>query len=240
MPSGLYNEEYYAKRYKQTGHLADRDKAVMEMEGFIRNTIRNMNVGQNVDNRVMLNKGRAIALRSIDSWNPNKGVKLTTWVGNNLKQLNRTLYKHGPILHIPENRIKYYGLLDKALEEYEQEYGDRTKPDPMILADLSGVPLKEVKNLLKERRKVYNTSSVTTTNVDYEAKDYKYQLDMLDTEFRRDKLMRKVWLEIKKDLDKDKKPSASEIARRLDMNYIDVNNIYKEIINEINKILKNA
>ena len=50
----------------------------------------------------------------------------------------------------------------------------------------------------------------------------------MDTEFRSDKVKKKIWLEIKKDLDADKKPSASDIARRLNMNYIDVNNIYKD------------
>ncbi len=234
--SQLYGEEFYAKQYKLTGNLADKDRAVMEMEGLIRNAIRNMNVGQNIDNRVMINKARAIALKSIDSWDPKMGVKLSTWVINNMKQLNRTLYKHGPILHIPENRIKYYSTLEKSMEDYEQEYGN-TSYDPLILADMSGVPVNEVKNLLQERRKVYNTSSVDTTDVGYEAKDYKFQLDMLDTEFKSEKVKRKVWLEIKKDLDHDVKPSASEIARRLNMNYIDVNNIYKEIIEEINKIL---
>lgn len=234
--SGFYDEEFYAKQYKRTGDLKARDKAVMEMEGLIRNAIRNMNVGQNIDNRVLLNKGRAIALKAVDSWDPNKGVKLSTWTVNQLKQINRTLYKHGPILHIPENRIKYYSSLEKAMEEYEQEYGN-TNYDPIVLSDLSGVPVKEVKNLLQERRKVYNTSSVDTTDVGYEAKDYKFQLDLLDTEFKSDKLKKKVWLEIKKDLDKDKKPSASDIARKLNMNYIDVNNIYKDIIEEINKIL---
>ncbi len=234
----LYNEEKYAKLYKKTGDKQYRDKAVEEMRDLVHSTISKFNQAKSIETTTIFNKGLGIAYQAVDSWDPTKGAKLTTHVVNLLKPLLRTVYQSN-IMHTPEHRIKNWSVLQASLVDYEIEYGT-VYYDPIIIARMSGLPLSQVKEFLKENRKVYNTSDVSTTNISWPKQDYKMSLDLVSYEFKEDKQTEKIWGLMKKDIEKGKKPSASAMAKKLKIPYTDVNRIYKEIVEKVQHIVSGS
>ena len=157
---------------------------------------------------------------------------------NQLKPILRRVYK-GNITHIPEHRIKDWGTLQRTLTEYEVEHGS-IYYDPVILARMSGLPKKSVETLLQESKKVYNTSNTNTTEVAWPKQDYKHSLDLMGYEFNSDSKSKRVWDEARKALEKGDVPSASKIARDLNLNYVEVNDIYKKIVKQVQHVLTRA
>lgn len=235
MPRTYNKEEQHAIKYKETGDVKEKELAVKAMSNLIYSTIAGFNRSQGLDNRVLYNKGLGIALKAVDSWDPEK-AKLSTHVVNNLKPLQRDVYKFSPILHIPEHRIGDWQHFQATLTDYEAEYGS-VNYDPLILSDMSGLPIERVKELLNENKKVWNTSTVSTTDVKWPRMDYKFSLDLIETDFNKDKDTKRIWKEIKTMLEKGEKPNASEIARRLDLKYTQVNKTYSMIVEKINDIV---
>lgn len=228
-------EEQHALKYKETGDIKEKEAAVKAMSNLIYSTISGFNRSQGLDNRVLYNKGLGIALKAVDSWDPDK-AKLSTHVVNQLKPLQRDVYKFSPILHIPEHRIGDWQQFQATVAEYEAEYG-AINYDPLILSDMSGLPVDRVKELLKENKKVWNTSTISTTDVKWPRLDYKFSLDLIETDFDKDEDTKKVWKEIKSMLENGETPNASEVARRLNMKYTQVNKIYNMIVKKINDIV---
>jgi len=231
-------EEEFATLYKQTGKYQYRDQAIKELENLIYMTVSGYNRSQSLDNRVLFNKGIGLAIKAIETWDPKKG-RLATHVVNNLKPLQRDVYKYGPVLHVPEHRIKSWGKFQGILTEYEAEHGS-VNYDPKILSEMSGFPIKDVKTMLQENTKVYNTSSDPTTQIAYQQLDYKFSLDLLETEFKKDPDKYKVWKEIKKTLEEGGKPNAAAISRTLDMNYTYTNKLYTDIAKQLSDIITKA
>ena len=232
----LKKEEIHALEYKKTGDLKERDLSVAAMKNLIYSTISGFNRSQGLDNRVLFNKGLALAMKAIESWDPTR-ARLATHVVNQLKPLQRDVYKYAPILHVPEHRIGDWQQFQAIVSEYEAEYG-AINYDPMILSDMSGLSVERVKELLKENKKVWNTSTLSTNDVKWPKMDYKFSLDLIETDFNKDKNTKKVWKEIKTILEDGGKPNASKIARRLDMKYTQVNKIYNSVVEKINDIVR--
>jgi len=231
----LYNEEKYAKLYKQTGKKEYKDKSVEEMKDMVYSTVMKFNRAKSIDMKALYHKGLGIAYKAIDSWDPDRGVKLTTHVVNQMKPLWRTVYKSN-IMHIPEHRIKDWGILQSALLDYELEHGT-VHYDPVILASMSNLPVKRVEDFLKENRKVYNTSDSATTNISWPKQDYKLSLDLLSMEFKEEPVTKKIWELVKKDLEKGKKPSANEMSVKLKLPYNEVNKIFKEMLEKVQQVV---
>ena len=231
-------EEEYAKLYKDTHDRKYKDMAIKEMENLIYMTVSGYNRAQSLDNRVLFNKGIGLALAAIDTWDPEQS-RLATHVVNSLRPLQRDVYKYGPILHIPEHRIKDWKSFQGTITEYEAEHGS-INYDPKVLSEMSGFPINQVKTMLKENTKVYNTSTDSTTNISWQRMDYRFSLDLLETEFRKDPEKYKVWREIKKTLEEGGKPNAAAISRTLDMNYTVCNKLYTDIAKQISDIVMKA
>ena len=232
----VYREEEYARLYKQTKNPMYRDMAVEEMRDFIFTRIKAMNISGGLDDRVLKNKAIGIALKSMDTWDPARG-KLTTYVGNQLLPLQRDVYKYAPILHIPENRIRDYGVFRKAYESYVNDNGD-TAVDTAVLADMAGLTRDKVKMFLRENNKVFNDSVISTTDIKYKKEDHRVAVEMLATEFQRDPIKKKMWREIASSLRRNEpKINATMLADKLNIPYSIVNRKYNEMVEVINQVL---
>lgn len=232
----MYKEEEYALQYKKTGDKAMKEKAVDEMRDLIYNSVQNLNLSKGIDTRVLYQKGIGMALDAVETWDP-KQSKLSTHVTNTLKPLSRDVYKYGPVLHTPEHSIREFGKFKGALDSYTVEFGDKSY-DPLILADMSGLSIKQVKEFLKRERKTYNDSTVSSTDFDYTYSDRRLDMDYIKKEFDKDEIKSKIWNEIAYDISHDRKPSASAIARKLKMPYYSVNKAFTEMIDVINQVIR--
>jgi DNA-directed RNA polymerase sigma subunit (sigma70/sigma32) len=230
-------EEFYAKEFQRTGDPKYRDMAVGEMRDLIFSAVRAMNLSRSIDTRTLYMNGLGLATKAIETWDPSKS-KLSTYVTNALNPLNRVVYKHGPTLHTPEHQIKDFGKFKKHYAEYVNEYGEKDI-DPLILADMSGLSIKKVKEFITRERGTYNDSTLGTYNIMYQRSDHRMDLEYLNDEFKDDPLQKKVWKEIAKGLSsKDEiTPNARDVHRKVGGSYYEVNKAYKEIVEKINRYL---
>lgn len=231
----MYKEEEYAKQYKTTGDTAFKEKAVDEMRDLIYGFVQNLNLSKSIDTRVLYQKGLGLALDAVETWDPSRS-KLSTHVTNTLKPLSRDVYKYGPVLHTPEHSIREFGKFKKALDSYTVEYGDKSY-DPLILADLSGLTIPQVKEFLARERKTYNDSTVSSTDFDYTYSDRRLDMEYIKKEFDKDEIKARIWNEIAYDISHDRKPSASAIARKIKLPYYSVNKAFTEMVETINQII---
>lgn len=234
----MYREEEFARQYKLTGNVKDKEAAVNEMRDLIYNTVQNLNLSKGIDTRVLYQKGIGLALDAVENWDP-KQSKLSTHVTNILKPLSRDVYKYGPILHTPEHSIREFGRFKGALDIYTTEFGDKTF-DPVVLSDMSGLPVKQVKEFLLRERKTYNDSTTSTTDFEYNYNDRRLDMDYLTKEFDKDPIKAKIWKEAAREVSRNRKPSASAIARKLKLPYYTVNQTFSEMIASINSIVKES
>lgn len=229
--SSAYDEEHWAKLYRETGNKDYRDKALGSMKNIVYKTTQGYNRSNSINQKSFFYKGMGIAKDAIETWDPEQ-AKLSTHVVNQLKQLYRTVYKLGTDFKIPEHRIANWQQIENALYDYMNEYGEG-EYDPQIISNMSGIPVEDVKKALQERRSVYNDSTLTTTDIKWVGKNYKNDLDLFEQEFRNDPDKSKIFAEIKKIIEKGGKPNATKIANTLGMDYFLVNKYFREIVEKI-------
>ena len=191
-----YDEAHWAELYKKTGDTAYKDKAVMALRPLIMKKVHDVNVSKSISSGSLISYSYGLAGDAVDSWDPKK-AKLTTHVTNQLKKLTRKVNQYGPMLHVPEHRIGSWSDLDSAFSEYEHEYGTSSY-DPKILASATGLPMADVTKAITERRKVFNDSTVTTSNVPWKTKFIGLDLTYLEREFEYDPLKKKIYKVIQK------------------------------------------
>jgi hypothetical protein len=230
-----YNEEHYAKLYKETGDKKYKDLAAKSLENVVYKYVTQINRSKSINNAVLVNKGMGYVYNAIDTWNPDRS-KLATHVTNTLMPLTRYIYKYSPGLHIPEHRIGNWLTINNAIDSYKEMYGDG-EVDPKAIATMTGVKVKDVEKALKEKRSMYNDSAVNTTNVSYEEFNYKADLDYLDSEFAHDPVKSKLWKEIKRLAKANKKINATTLSQATGIDYYTINKIYTDIIQDVNKAL---
>lgn len=231
-------EEEYIKQYRETGDKKYRDMAIDEMRDLIFSNVKSMNLSQGVDTRTLYLKGIGLAKDAVETWDGDK-AKLSTHVINSMKPLHRDIYKYGPTLHVPEHSIKTFGEFKKVYEEYTNEYGDKD-PDPVVLADMSGLSVSKVREFLLRERKTYNTSTQSFRPAEYVSSDHRLDTEYLTKQFDSDPVQKKVWAHIKKSLDSADRnpPNAREVHRKTGGSYYEINKAYNEIIGIINDYLR--
>lgn len=97
-----------------------------------------------------------ISMKAFESFDPNKGVQLSTHLTNNLKKLSRLGYSEVSFLRMPEERQMKYTAFETAKDDMKERLG--RDPSEMELADELGWPAAEVARFLKEDRKILISS----------------------------------------------------------------------------------
>jgi DNA-directed RNA polymerase specialized sigma subunit len=88
---------------------------------------------------------------AINTFDPNKGVALSSWITSKMRTLQRYVRDNKDIAHIPENRLIHVGML----REREMFLTDRLGRQPSLaeLADDLKWPVKKVKMIKGELRR---------------------------------------------------------------------------------------
>jgi DNA-directed RNA polymerase specialized sigma subunit len=137
-------------------------------------------LGENKSN-ILRAEAKVIAAKAIKDYQPESGVKLKTWVSNNMQGLRRAKRKLNTITRIPE-RIQLEGFnLKKAEEEFILD-NDR-EPTVQELADATGFSIKRITKIRQTLRPVSTESAIveagqsqeTLPDFAQEALDYVYE-----------------------------------------------------------------
>jgi DNA-directed RNA polymerase specialized sigma subunit len=103
-------------------------------------------------------KAAKLSLDALRSFDPSRGVDPATHVFNQLKRLNRYATKRQNIIPISERRAMMYKLVQQASDQFQDDYG--REPSELELADLTGLSLRKVRQILDGDSIVSETSQV--------------------------------------------------------------------------------
>lgn len=102
-----------------------------------------------IPTEIIETKAKVLAVKAFETFDPQKGVALSTHLTNQLKPLSRLIYTHQNVARIPsEARIAKINTLKNIIETYRINYGR----DPTIeeLSDELGLPPRQIEKFLKE------------------------------------------------------------------------------------------
>lgn len=128
-------------------------------------------------------KARVIAAKAVQSYDPEAGATLPTWVSQQLRQLTRDIRKSNNMVHVPDGvQLDGYTLY-RAEKEFEDEHG--REPTVEELADISHLSTKRIKDVRNKMRPIVTdagtesedgSSLLSVENSDYtqDALDYVY------------------------------------------------------------------
>ena len=94
-------------------------------------------------------RAKILAVRALETYDPNMGTKLNTHVYNSLQKLFREKADRENIIHVPENVMLEKGLVDKASKDFESNHG--RQPAISELADKTGLSAKRLGKISKYR-----------------------------------------------------------------------------------------
>jgi DNA-directed RNA polymerase specialized sigma subunit len=95
-------------------------------------------------------------VKALQSYDPNKGAALGTWVSTNLQKAQRWVTTHQNTARIPENRVYKIGMFETARNQLDDQLG--RDPTHQELADHLGWTEREVVHMATQVRKA-NISS---------------------------------------------------------------------------------
>jgi RNA polymerase primary sigma factor len=99
-------------------------------------------------------------IKSFETFQPNRGVQLNTWVENNLRKAKRYNTRFQNIGYIPEGQARYIGPIQKAQNELSEQFGRDPTADE--IADHLGMPPKRVARIMQSQRRDIPASAFET------------------------------------------------------------------------------
>jgi DNA-directed RNA polymerase specialized sigma subunit len=91
-------------------------------------------------------EAKKLALRAFENFDPNRGVKLSTYVTHWLQKLSRSAYSRQSTVSIPEHQRLTYNRYQRTVADLENELGH--PPHMQHVADHMGLPLPKLQNIL--------------------------------------------------------------------------------------------
>jgi len=112
---------------------------------------------------VVLVEAYKLAAKASDSFDPNAGVKFSTYLTNYLKKLSRISTQYGGLIRLPENKQFKVQKINQA----EASLRDALGRDPNMgeLSEATGFSTSVVSNLLKTRKKEVNLNNLAYTPI---------------------------------------------------------------------------
>lgn len=99
-----------------------------------------------------------LARKAAENYDPNKGIKFSTYLTNALQKLSRISTQYGGSVRVPENKQFKINKLNQLETELHEISGQ--VPTAADLADASGMNLATVNNLLTARKKEVSLSNL--------------------------------------------------------------------------------
>jgi DNA-directed RNA polymerase specialized sigma subunit len=107
--------------WKRTQSPLDLEKLLKQLDPLIQSEV-NKQVGS-LSRSILETQAKVLAVKAIQAYNPNLGVKLSTHLVNQLQKLSRLNYAHKKAARVPEHTELKYHTFTLANEEFKNEYG---------------------------------------------------------------------------------------------------------------------
>lgn len=113
---------------------------------------REVNQGANIVPRYVLeNEAKALALKAFETYDPARGVLLSTHVTNHLQKLKRTVYARQSTVSIPEHQRITFNTYRRVKSELEDVLGHPPTIDH--ISDHMAIPVKRLQSIIKNVEK---------------------------------------------------------------------------------------
>jgi DNA-directed RNA polymerase specialized sigma subunit len=126
----LFPEEY--KVWKQDPSGENMSSLMKKMNHTIDKTLKTYGAPE------LRTRAKILATQAFNTYDPNKGMALNTYLHQQLQALQREKARRGQVVHIPENVRLTKNKIFQATKAFESE-NDR-EPNMEELADLTGIP----------------------------------------------------------------------------------------------------
>jgi DNA-directed RNA polymerase specialized sigma subunit len=184
------------------------------------------------DNPLLRSKARVIAAKAVETYSPDYGAALPTWVSRQLMQLRREKRKSQQVLSVPEKmQMENYQIMH-AEAEFTDKHG--REPDIIELSDITKLPARRIAKIREHHRATPGETAVQDT-ADY---DVDFSGEVIDYIYRdADYLDRKI-LEYKTGYGGSKILSPLEIAAKLKISPSQVSRRASRLTLQIEKLNK--
>ncbi len=137
------------RQYRQSREVAVRDQLVCQHLHLVHSLTRRFSgLGESLED--LIQEGTIGLLNAVDLFDPERGVKFTTYASHLItSQIQHYLRDRGRLIRQPAWVQELNAKVLRATEQLTQELG--REPMPEEIADLLGVPLQSVHNVLAAR-----------------------------------------------------------------------------------------
>jgi len=118
-------------QWNNTKSPTDLEKVIKQLNPLIQSEV-NRRAGT-LARPMLETQAKILAVKAIRSYNPNRGVKLSTHVTNQLQKLSRVNYAHQNAARIPEHSMLQFHTFNIAKEDFKTDNG--RDPTTVELAD---------------------------------------------------------------------------------------------------------
>lgn len=118
-------------KWKRSQSGADLDALLRRLDPVVQSEVQKR--AGTLSRDLLLGQARKLAVDAIRSFDPNRGVKITTHVVNQLQKLSRVNYTHQNAARIAEHHMLQFHTLRIAREDFSSEHG--REPTTEELAD---------------------------------------------------------------------------------------------------------
>lgn len=132
------------RTWKRTRSTSDLEALVRQIKPLIDSEVLKWSsVGAKF---VLENRAKQIVIAAFDTFDPNRGVLLSTYLKNELRKLSRDAYERQSILKVPEDHRITYNQFTKARAELEDRHG--RVPSIERIADHMGLPVSRIEAVI--------------------------------------------------------------------------------------------
>lgn len=153
VPQANENINTVIARWQQNNNTDDAGKILKFLAPTISSAINTYANGTKDKFKV---KAASIALNTLKSFDPSRGVDPRTYAFHGLKRLSRLNADRSTVVSVPEGQRLQYAMLSELSKKFEDEK-DR-EPSVTELADMSGIPEKRIEKIFSNNT-VFNDSS---------------------------------------------------------------------------------
>lgn len=201
--SSVGEEETYTpksayEQWKMTGSPEDLYNVTKSLSSTINASLASMG-GSGSPN--LEARARVIAAKAVQSYDPEAGASLATWVSSQLRQMVRDIRKSNSPLHVPDGvKLDAYAIY-RAETEFMDEHGREPTMDE--LADAAKMPIRRIQQVRKKMRPVTNGKTVDqetgeTSDAAVSVHETDYSQDAMDYVYsdadRLDKKIMEMWM----------------------------------------------
>jgi RNA polymerase primary sigma factor len=137
------------KTWKKTKNPVHLNALVKSVDPFLQSYVNKFSTSP-LPRAAMESQARILAIKAIETYNPNRGAALNTHMGHELRHLNRYVLEYQNIGRIPENRgmaiSKFKNIRAHLIDELGRE------PTVLELADRLQWSVSEVERMQQELR----------------------------------------------------------------------------------------